>query len=74
MKSCDRCQPTVKMSTLVKMLRISVIMHSFNIFFQIGLFFCRGPVTSLDAVFVDGRYFILAGDKTGNVEFLEFFK
>jgi len=41
---------------------------------QVGLFFCRGPVSSLDAKYVDGKYLIFVGDSTGNVEVLHFFK
>ena len=39
---------------------------------QVGLFFCRGPITYLDAKFNGKTTLIVVGDKMGNVEFLDF--
>ena len=49
--------------------------NSMNDFiFQIGLFFCQGPITTLDAKSVNGNCIIFAGDNTGNVEILKFLR
>eukprot|EP00794_Sanderia_malayensis_P012166 gene12166-13421_t len=68
------CLITASSDTTVKVWQLPSMQDERTSMKQIGLFFCRGPVTALDACYSGGNMIIFAGDKTGNVEILEFYE